>query len=185
MGDSGSLVLGFLLATISLRSTPSVKASATLAILVPILALGLPVIDTLIVMWLRFLRGHHRVNRIARMFHADRAHVHHVLLDNYSERRSVLVVLFSLAALFCGMALWVAASDNWHLGVAFLVLEVVAMILVRRSGMASATSQMTAREVDQMITSGEVTKCTDIESSQDAPKPPLDAGLEAKTPTVL
>src|SRR5262249_27384453 len=52
MGDSGSLTLGFLLATMSLYS--SIKGAATVAILVPVLALGLPVIDTLLVMAVRF-----------------------------------------------------------------------------------------------------------------------------------
>ena len=53
MGDSGSLTLGFLLAAISVHS--SLKAPAAVAILVPILALGVPVIDTLLVMGVRFL----------------------------------------------------------------------------------------------------------------------------------
>src|SRR5207244_8984622 len=52
MGDSGSLTLGFLLSVMSLHA--SIKGAATVAILVPILALGLPVIDTLLVMAVRF-----------------------------------------------------------------------------------------------------------------------------------
>src|SRR3954467_8680970 len=53
MGDSGSLTLGFLLAATAVHS--SLKAPATVAILVPILALGVPVMDTLLVMAVRFL----------------------------------------------------------------------------------------------------------------------------------
>src|SRR5438552_1243136 len=53
MGDSGSLTRGFLCAVMSLRA--SMKGAAAVAILVPILALGLPVIDTLLVMAVRFL----------------------------------------------------------------------------------------------------------------------------------
>lgn len=156
MGDSGSLILGFLLATISLRSTPSVKASAALAMLVPILALGLPVIDTLLVMWYRFLRGHHKMNRVARMFHADRAHLHHLLVDSRKERRSVMVTLFAMAALFCGMALWVAASDNWRLGLVFLILEIIAVVLVRRSGMKSEARQLADQRIDRWVTEPDV-----------------------------
>ena len=150
MGDSGSLTLGFLLATVSLRATPSVKASAALAILVPVLALGLPVIDTLLVMWYRFLRGHRHMNRVARMFYADRAHLHHLLVDSQKERRSVVLTLFAMATLFCSMAVLVAASDNWLLGLFFLLVEVGAVAMVRRSGLGHAARQLAAEKVGQV-----------------------------------
>lgn len=154
MGDSGALTLGFLLATVSLRATPSVKASAALAILVPVLALGLPVIDTLLVMWYRFLRGHRHMNRIARMFHADRAHLHHLLLDSRTERRTVLTILFGMVALFCTMALLVAASDNWHLGLFFLLVEIGAVVMVRRSGLSRAMRNLAVEQVGQVAENG-------------------------------
>lgn len=150
LGDSGSLILGFLLATIPLRSSPSVKASAALAILVPILALGLPVFDTLLVMWYRFLRGHRTMNRIARMLHADRAHVHHLLIDGRTERRRVMLLLFGMAALFCAMALLVAASHNWRIGVAFVAVEFVAVLLVRRIGSTAEARGLAGRQIERL-----------------------------------
>lgn len=151
MGDSGSLILGFLLATISLRSTPSVKASAALAILVPVLALGLPVFDTLLVMWYRFLRGHRTVDRFAGMLHADRSHLHHLLLDNKTERRRVMLILFGMAGLFCAMALLVAASDDWRMGAAFLAVEFVAVLLVRRVATTAEARGLRRRQVDRVV----------------------------------
>src|SRR6266446_2747975 len=53
MGDSGSLTLGFLLAVMSLHA--SLKDAAAVAILAPFLALGLPIIDTVLVMAVRFV----------------------------------------------------------------------------------------------------------------------------------
>lgn len=150
MGDSGALTLGFLLATISLRSTPSVKASAALAILVPVLALGLPVIDTLLVMWYRFLRGHRTVNRVARMFHADRAHLHHLLLDGKTERRRVMLTLFGMAALFCFMSVAAAASDSWVMALAFLLVEVAVVVLVRRVGLTAEARRVAGRRIEEL-----------------------------------
>ena len=150
MGDSGALMLGFLLATISLHSSPSVKASAALAILVPLLALGLPVIDTLLVMWYRFLRGHQKMNRIARMFHADRAHLHHLLVDSRAERRIVMLVMFGMAVAFCGMALLVAASGSWVMGLGFLVIEVVAVVLVRRVGLTAEARRVAGKKIQDL-----------------------------------
>lgn len=154
MGDSGSLVLGFLLATISLRASPSVKASAALAILVPVLALGLPVFDTLLVMWYRFLRGHRTLNRIAQLFHADRAHLHHLLLDGKTERRRVMVTLFGMAVVFCAMALLVAANASWQMGVGFLVVEFVAVVLVRRIGLTAEARRVAGRKIERLPNAG-------------------------------
>ncbi len=140
MGDSGSLMLGFLLAAISLRS--SVKASAAVAILVPILALGLPVLDTLLVIWYRFLRGHRQMNRVARVIHADRKHLHHLLLETRAGRSSVMLTLYGLAIGFCLMALLVAASGSLWLGLAFLGVEFAAILLIREAGLRAEARRL-------------------------------------------
>src|SRR4029078_5802140 len=108
MGDSGSLMLGFLLAGMSLHA--SMKGAATVAILVPILALGLPVIDALLVMVVRFVekpQGSH-VRRFARLFQADRNHLHHVMVRLGPERKHIVLVIYLVAASFCAMALVVS-----------------------------------------------------------------------------
>ena len=148
MGDSGSLTLGFVLATMALRS--SVKASAAIAILVPILALGLPLFDTLLVMWYRFLRGHQRLNRFARMFHADRKHLHHLLLETHSERSKVMLTLFGLAIAFCVMALLVAASGSLWLGLAFLAVEFAAILLIRKAGLNAEARRLSEAQLRQL-----------------------------------
>ena len=145
MGDSGSLTLGFILATVSLHS--AVKASATVALLVPILALGLPVLDTLLVMWYRFLKGHATMNRIAGMFHADRTHLHHLLLETHRERSRALWTLYGLAVAFCAMALLVATSRNVWLGVAFLSVEFGAVLLIRKVGFRAEARRLAADRV--------------------------------------
>ncbi len=100
MGDSGSLTLGFLLGAISLHS--AIKAPAAVAILVPILALGLPVIDTLLVMVVRFFEGDGAPvgRRVGRMFRGDRQHLHHLLSDLASRHRRVVPVLYLVVLLF-------------------------------------------------------------------------------------
>lgn len=148
MGDSGSLTLGFVLASISLQS--SMKASAAVAILVPMLALGLPVIDTLLVMWYRFLRGHPTLNRVAGIFAGDRNHLHHLLLDSDVDRGRVMLTLYGLAAGFCAMALVVAISRSFLLGVAFLVVEVLVVLLVRRAGLSSEARRLAASRLERL-----------------------------------
>src|SRR5438128_3199830 len=157
MGDSGSLTLGFLLAVMSLRA--SMKGAAAVAILVPILALGLPVIDTLLVMAVRFLEKPQGplLRRFARMFQADRNHIHHLMARTAPGRKQIVLVIYFVAACFCAMALVVAVSRSAVLGVALVVVEVIVVFLMRHLGVwreARALSVKHRRRVREGFLSG-------------------------------
>jgi UDP-GlcNAc:undecaprenyl-phosphate/decaprenyl-phosphate GlcNAc-1-phosphate transferase len=132
MGDSGALTLGFLLAAMSLHS--ALKAPAAVAIVVPILALGLPVMDTLLVMAVRFIEGPQGwlPRRFLRMFHADRKHLHHLLGHFGASRVHVVALLYAVVVAFCGMALLVAVSGQTNLGALLLLLEFGVVFGMRR-----------------------------------------------------
>jgi UDP-GlcNAc:undecaprenyl-phosphate/decaprenyl-phosphate GlcNAc-1-phosphate transferase len=131
MGDSGSLLLGFLLAVLSLHA--SIKGAATVAILTPILALGLPVIDTLLVMGVRFVEEPHGglLGRCARMFQADRNHVHHLLTRIAPGRKQAVLAIYFVCAWFCVMALGVAVSRSAVLGIVLVLVEGGVVLLMR------------------------------------------------------
>ncbi|HLX10628.1 MAG TPA: MraY family glycosyltransferase [Thermoanaerobaculia bacterium] len=134
MGDSGALTLGFLLAAMSVHS--ALKAPAAVAILVPILALGVPVMDTLLVMAVRFLdRQQARLlRRFLRMFHADRKHLHHVL-DQVGARRShVVALIYAVVVAFCAMSLVVAVTGQTNLGLLLVVIEFLVIFGMRQLG---------------------------------------------------
>jgi len=136
MGDSGSLTLGFLLAATSVHS--SLKAPAAVAILVPILALGVPVMDTLLVMGVRFLdrpKGA-LVGRFLRMFHADRKHLHHLLAHFGGARSRIVALIYAVVLSFCALALVVAETGETTLGVVLVILEFVVILGMRQMGMA-------------------------------------------------
>jgi len=89
MGDSGSLSIGFTLATASLIS--STKAPALLALMVPLTALALPLFETAFSFLRRAIKG-------TNPFKADRRHLHHRLLDaGLDQRRVVLIFLYTTA----------------------------------------------------------------------------------------
>src|SRR4051812_8017623 len=71
LGDSGSLFVGFSLAALSI--TGAQKASTAVAVAIPILAFGLPVVDTTVTIGRRLLSG-------KPVFKGDREHIHHKLL---------------------------------------------------------------------------------------------------------
>ncbi len=144
MGDSGSLTLGFLLAAVSVHS--ALKTPATLAILVPLLALGIPVIDTLLVMSVRFLRRSHvplpLSNRFLQMFQADRNHLHHLMGHLDASRRRVVTAIYGVVLLFCLASLLIATRRNLGLGIAIVVSQFLVVFFIRRQGMAAAARRL-------------------------------------------
>ena len=90
LGDSGSLFLGFMLAGIGLLS--SQKSPTMVALAIPLVSLGLPVLDTALAIFRRFLGGRP-------IFSADRGHIHHRLLSLGHSPRKVALLLYGACAL--------------------------------------------------------------------------------------
>ena len=84
MGDSGALVLGFTLATISVAGL--LKTASTVVLFLPLLVLAVPIIDTSFVVAKRLKYGQP-------IYSADRSHLHHRFLNiGFSQRRAALVM---------------------------------------------------------------------------------------------
>jgi len=146
MGDSGSLTLGFLLAAMSVHS--ALKAPAAVAILVPLLALGVPVIDTLLVMAVRFLSRSHGAfgQRLFAMFRADRNHIHHLLLRRRGRGRVVVTWIYGTVLTFCVLAVVVAVTRNRSLGVLLLAIEGAVILGLRHSGMRARLAESSTEQ---------------------------------------
>ena len=89
MGDAGSQLLGYAIGGLSLLATQ--KATTLLSATLPILLLGVPILDTLQVMTRRVLAGHSP-------FRADRGHLHHRLLALGLEHHEAVMVIYSFQA---------------------------------------------------------------------------------------
>ena len=150
MGDAGALTLGFLLAAITVHS--SLKSSAAVAILIPVLALGVPVMDTLVVMAVRFLerpKGH-AVERLLRMFRADRNHVHHLMQRHGASRPMVVRTLYLFVLISCAMALAVALTKSSGLGITLVGVEAAAILLIRTLGLARLTRTLSSDQREEL-----------------------------------
>jgi UDP-GlcNAc:undecaprenyl-phosphate GlcNAc-1-phosphate transferase len=122
LGDSGSLFLGFMLAGIGVLSAQ--KSPTVVAVAIPVVSLGLPVLDTAIAITRRFLRRQP-------IFAADRGHIHHRLLSyGYSPRTVVLTLYGVCAALaLAGMLL---VNDGGHVALVLVTIGVGVGFLVQR-----------------------------------------------------
>ena len=91
MGDSGALLLGFVLAAVSVEGL--FKTAAAVALAFPLLVLAIPILDTSFVVAKRIKHG-------KPIYSADRFHLHHRFLDRgYSQRRAVLTMYLWCATL--------------------------------------------------------------------------------------
>ena len=127
LGDSGSLLIGFLLGCCGIlwsRESPAVPGIAA-----PAIALAVPLTDTTLAIIRRFLRAQP-------IFSADRAHIHHRLLACGFSQRNATLALYGASAVAClGALILSVAERRWEpLPIAALVCG--AVIGIRRLGYA-------------------------------------------------
>jgi len=126
MGDTGSMFLGFVLATSSIKTEQ--KSSTAIALLIPILILGVPLLDTLLALLRRAVRGRP-------LFRADREHLHHRLLSLGLSHRQAVLVLYAMSILLGGVALAITYAENPMITVVLVIgLGVTMFLFLRRLG---------------------------------------------------
>jgi UDP-GlcNAc:undecaprenyl-phosphate GlcNAc-1-phosphate transferase len=147
LGDTGSLLLGAVLGMLAIRG--SLKSGMTVAILIPIIAMGLPIIDTLLAIARRWMR---RMPWSA----PDRGHLHHRLIAFGLSTRQASVFLYSFTLVLCAAALASLALQSDSLALLFAMLGASGMAAVfiarreqRSSLIADFRERMTVRRLEQ------------------------------------
>jgi UDP-GlcNAc:undecaprenyl-phosphate GlcNAc-1-phosphate transferase len=111
MGDSGAMLLGFVLATVSVQGL--LKTAATVALFFPLLVLAVPIVDTTFVVA-------RRLKHRQKVFEGDQAHLHHRFLRRgFSQPRAALTIwlwcLSLAAAALATRFIPFRAHGEWHL----------------------------------------------------------------------
>jgi UDP-GlcNAc:undecaprenyl-phosphate GlcNAc-1-phosphate transferase len=122
LGDSGSLFLGFMLAGIGLLSAE--KGTTVVAVAIPVVSLGFPVLDTALAIVRRFLRGQP-------IFAADRGHIHHRLLGRGYSPRTVVLALYAACAVLA-MSGMLLVNDGAHVVVVLTLVGLGVLLAVQR-----------------------------------------------------
>ncbi len=124
MGDTGSMFLGYTLATVSIQGL--FKFYAVISFAVPFILLGLPIFDTGFAIVRRLLKGQSPLQ-------ADRGHVHHRLIDLGFDQKQSVAILYAFSALM-GLTAVILARTNESkliiLAIAVLVCFFLAMSLM-------------------------------------------------------
>ena len=144
LGDSGSYTLGFLFSILSLHS--NLKGTTTVIILVPMLVLGLPLMDTLLSALRRLLKSFHILefnggNQVKiffgngwSVFSADRDHIHHRLLKLGFSQRNAVIFLYTITLLLGGIALASVYFTNVNQALLISALGIASYIGVQKLG---------------------------------------------------
>jgi UDP-GlcNAc:undecaprenyl-phosphate GlcNAc-1-phosphate transferase len=113
LGDSGSLFIGFMLSALALRGAQ--KSPTVVAVAIPVVSFGLPILETALSVVRRFISGRP-------VFTADREHIHHKLLQRGMTHRQVVILLYGVSGIFALLSLFLLWPTGSTLG---LVLAVV------------------------------------------------------------
>ena len=157
MGDSGSLLLGLLMAVATVSGVgqnlggPSGGDLAAIAIpiAVPLLVLAVPLLDVVLAIVRRMRKG-------IGIAHADKEHIFHRLMDIGHGHRQTVLLMYLWTALFCGAALAIGVIDGRLLAggivaaslLLFLVTALPRFLERRRNGLANGTPPAHLAEPD-------------------------------------
>jgi UDP-GlcNAc:undecaprenyl-phosphate GlcNAc-1-phosphate transferase len=113
LGDCGSLFIGFMLSALALVG--SEKAPTVIAVAIPLVSFGLPILETTLSVMRRLISGRP-------LFTADREHIHHKLLQRGMTHRQVVIVLYGVSAIFALLSLFLLWPSGSSLGIVLAVV---------------------------------------------------------------
>ena len=125
LGDCGSLFIGFMLSALALQGAQ--KAPTIIAVAIPVVSFGLPILETALSVLRRFLSGRPVLT-------ADREHIHHKLLQRGLSQRQVAITLYAVSAIFALLSLFLLWPNQRSLGLVLAVLGTGIWIGVQRLG---------------------------------------------------
>jgi UDP-GlcNAc:undecaprenyl-phosphate GlcNAc-1-phosphate transferase len=137
MGDTGSMLLGYTMAVTAVLGL--VKTAATIALVVPVIALGLPILDTLFAIIRRKMSG-------VPIFTPDKGHLHHRLLALGLSQKQAVLIMYCVSIVLGIVAIFVA-NVNYKTGI--LTVAVVLAVIIysaKRIGILHKTTNSTHKD---------------------------------------
>lgn len=125
LGDCGSLFMGFMLSALAIQGAQ--KAPTIVAVAIPVVSFGLPILETLLSIARRLISGRP-------VFTADREHIHHKLLQRGLSHRQAVILLYGVSGVFALLSLFLLWPTGSTLGLVLAVLGTGIWIGVQHLG---------------------------------------------------
>ena len=130
LGDSGSMFLGFTLASISLYA--GAKSSFFVTLATPFFIAGIPIIDTLLAIWRRSIRKVlSEKNSPVKVMQPDKEHLHHRLMEMGLKQHHVALVLYAVNAAIVISGLIYIFAVNISTGFFLIIFVITVYLLVK------------------------------------------------------
>ncbi len=133
MGDTGSMFLGYMLAAVSILGT--VKSAATIALVVPIVALGLPIMDTAFAIIRRYTNGRP-------IFKPDKGHLHHRLLEMGLTQKQAVLLMYVISGCLGLSAIALTEVNKGYGALIILFLLALAFFGAKKVGVLKDTGSL-------------------------------------------
>ncbi len=125
MGDGGSYFIGFMLASVSMMG--SFKGQTAASILIPMIALGFPLMETIWSTMRRFIYGQ-------KLFSPDRDHIHHRLMALGLSQKKAVLILYGITVLMGGFSIAMVYTHDNKTALLLLLFAVAIIIGMQKLG---------------------------------------------------
>lgn len=123
MGDTGSMFLGYIISIIALLGF---KTATITSLIIPLLLLFVPILDTILAMSRRVIKGE-SVSK------ADRQHLHHQLLKKTKSTRKTVLIMYAINALFATVSIFYTLGNKKISMILYGILLITFLILVLKT----------------------------------------------------
>lgn len=138
-GDSGSMFMGFIISIVALLGF---KGTMLTSLLVPLMILAIPILDTLFAIIRRMLKGQP-------IFTADKEHMHHQFLKmNFSQRTTVLIV-YAINGLFSLASILYVLRDSGRAKIIYIILFFMVLWFALNTGIISEKMSSKVKDIEK------------------------------------
>jgi len=139
LGDAGAYFLGFIIAVISILGY---KGTMLTSLIVPLLVLAIPILDTLFAILRRLLLK----KSIAS---ADKDHLHHQFLKITNSQIKTVLIIYAIAVLFSIASIFYALGNAEKGMIIYIVLLILVMLFVLETGIISEKMSNKVKELEK------------------------------------
>ena len=120
MGDTGSMFLGFIISVIALLGF---KTATITSLIIPILTLFVPIIDTVLAIGRRVMKG-------KKIGAADKGHLHHQLLKATKSTKKTVLLIYLMSACFATVSIFYTLGDQKTSMILYIAMLAIFLILI-------------------------------------------------------
>ena len=137
MGEIGSMFLGFMIAVVCLLGF---KAVTLTSLVVPMLILAIPILDTLFAILRRII--HHKP-----IYEADRQHLHHQLLNKKFSQKTTVLIIYAVSILFSSASVFYVLKDRKIGAIIYIILVLLITWVVLTTNIVTDNAKLNLKKI--------------------------------------